>query len=66
MEATLKSRDGAWVLTLEREFAHPVDVVWPWLIDPARLARWSSIVPDLPSDRAGARDRCERTRATTR
>jgi uncharacterized protein YndB with AHSA1/START domain len=54
-EATLKSRHGAWVLTLEREFAHPAEVVWPWLTDPARLARWSPIVPDLPFDRAGAR-----------
>jgi uncharacterized protein YndB with AHSA1/START domain len=55
MDATLKSRDGAWVLTLEREFAHPPEVVWPWLTDPARLARWSPIVPDLPFDHAGAR-----------
>jgi uncharacterized protein YndB with AHSA1/START domain len=55
MDATLEHRDGAWVLTLQREFAHPVEVVWPWLTDPARLARWSPIVPNLPFDGAGAR-----------
>ncbi len=55
MDATLHNRDGAWVLTLEREFAHPPEVVWPWLTDPERLARWSPIVPDRPLDAPGAR-----------
>jgi len=55
MDATLESRGDGWVLTLRREFAHPVEVVWPWLTDPARLARWSPIVPDLPFDSVGAR-----------
>ena len=53
MDATLENADGAWVLTLTREFAHPVEVVWPWLIDPARLAHWSPIVPERPFDAPG-------------
>jgi len=41
MDATLENRDDAWVLTLRRDIAHSPEVVWPWLTDPARLARWS-------------------------
>lgn len=53
MDATLQYIGGAWVLTLARDFAHPVEVVWPWLTDPARLARWSPIVPDMALDGVG-------------
>jgi uncharacterized protein YndB with AHSA1/START domain len=55
LDATLESRDEAWVLTLVRDFTRPADVVWPWLTDPSRLARWSPIVPDRPLDEVGAR-----------
>jgi uncharacterized protein YndB with AHSA1/START domain len=55
LDATLHNRDGDWVLTLKRDFAHPPEVVWPWLTDPERLARWSPIVPDRPFDAPGAR-----------
>jgi uncharacterized protein YndB with AHSA1/START domain len=55
VDATLENRDEAWGLTLVREVAHPADVVWPWLTDPARVARWSPIVPDRPLDEVGAR-----------
>jgi uncharacterized protein YndB with AHSA1/START domain len=55
MDATLQNHDGAWVLTLERDFTHPPEVVFPWLTDPDRLARWSPIVPDRPLDAPGAR-----------
>ena len=46
LQGTLENRDGAWVLTLTRDIAHPAERVWPWLTDPDRLRRWSPIVPD--------------------
>jgi uncharacterized protein YndB with AHSA1/START domain len=55
LDAMLESIRGAWVLRLQREFPYAPEVVWPWLTDPARLARWSPIVPDLPFDAPGAR-----------
>ena len=55
LQGTLESRDGAWVLTLVRDFAHPTEKVWPWLTDPDRLRRWSPIVPDEPLDAVGPR-----------
>ena len=55
LQGTLENRDGTWVLTMTREFAHPVEAVWPWLTDPDRLRRWSPIVPDRPFDGVGAR-----------
>jgi uncharacterized protein YndB with AHSA1/START domain len=55
LDAMLENRDGTWILTLTRDFAHPPEVVWPWLTDPERLARWSPIVPDRPFDAPGAR-----------
>jgi uncharacterized protein YndB with AHSA1/START domain len=55
LDATLRSREGAWLLTMERDFAHPPEVVWPWLTDPKRLARWSPVVPDRPFDAPGTR-----------
>lgn len=55
LDATLQSQDGAWLLTMERDFGHPPEVVWPWLTDPERLARWSPVVPDRPFDAPGAR-----------
>ncbi len=55
LQGTLENRDGAWVLTLIRDFAHPAERVWPWLTDPDRLRRWSPIVPDQPFDGAGTR-----------
>ena len=65
LQGTLENRDGAWVLTLVRDFGQPAEKLWPWLTDPDRLRQWSPIVPDqpwTPSDRA----KCGRTRATTR
>jgi uncharacterized protein YndB with AHSA1/START domain len=53
LQATLEDRDGRWVLTLIRDFSHPVDAVWPWLTDPDRLQRWSPVVPDRPLDKVG-------------
>ena len=55
LEGTLESRDGAWVLTLVRDFAHPAEKVWPWLIDPDRLRQWSPVVPDRAFDSVGPR-----------
>ena len=55
LDAKLEKNDGAWVLTLTREFDHPPEVVWPWLTDPDRLARWSPVVPDRPFDSPGPR-----------
>ena len=64
MEGKLENRDGAWVLTLVRDFGHPPEKVWPWLTDPDRLRPWSPIVPDRRST-ASARGRCGRTRRRT-
>jgi uncharacterized protein YndB with AHSA1/START domain len=55
LDATLAHRDGTWVLTMSRRLRHPAAVVWPWLIDPERLARWSPVVPDIAFDAVGAR-----------
>jgi uncharacterized protein YndB with AHSA1/START domain len=55
LDATLEHRDDAWVLTMTRQLRHPATVVWPWLTDPARLARWSPVVPDAAFDAVGAR-----------
>ncbi|MGH3678130.1 MAG: SRPBCC family protein [Mycobacterium sp.] len=55
LQGTLENRDGAWVLTLVRDIAHPVERVWPWLVEPDRLRRWSPIVPDKPLDDVGPR-----------
>jgi uncharacterized protein YndB with AHSA1/START domain len=55
LQGTLENRDGAWVLTMERDFAHPARKVWPWLTDPERLRQWSPIVPDRAFDSVGPR-----------
>lgn len=44
--ATLTDDDGTWVLTMTRSLPRPAEQVWPWLIEPERLAQWSPIVPD--------------------
>lgn len=50
---TLAAVDGNWVLTMTRTFPHEPARVWPWLTDPARLAKWSPLVPDRPLDSPG-------------
>ena len=46
LQATLENRDGAWVLTLVRDFGHPPETVWPWLTDPESSADGPPVVPD--------------------
>jgi uncharacterized protein YndB with AHSA1/START domain len=55
LDGRLEHRDGAWVLTLVRDFTHPREKVWPWLIEPDRLRRWSPVVPDRAFDTVGPR-----------
>lgn len=55
LQGTLENRDGAWVLTLIRDFAQPPEKVWSWLTDPERLRQWSPIVPDRSFDGVGTR-----------
>lgn len=55
LQGTLESSGDAWVLTLVREFSHPPEKLWPWLVDPGRLGQWSPIVPDRAFDGEGAR-----------
>ena len=55
LQGTLENRDGAWVLTLERDIAHRAERVWPWLTDPDRLRQWSPVVPDRAFDEIGPR-----------
>ena len=50
LQGTLENRDGAWVLTLVRDFGQPAEKLWPWLTDPDRLRQWSPIVPDRALD----------------
>lgn len=45
--------EGKWVLTMTREFAHPPEKVWKWLVDPDKLQQWSPTVPDRPLDSVG-------------
>jgi len=52
-EGTLAEVDGAWVLTMTREYPHPPEKLWAMLTDPALLARWSPVVPDRPLDTVG-------------
>ncbi|MCW2687559.1 MAG: hypothetical protein JWR37_2449 [Mycobacterium sp.] len=58
LQGTLEKRDGTWVLTLERDIAHPAERLWPWPTDPGRLRRWSPVVPDRAFD--GVRPRAVR------
>src|SRR5215212_5552755 len=55
LQGTLENRDGAWVLTLVRDFGHSPEKVWPWLTDADRLRQWSPIVPDRALDSVGPR-----------
>jgi len=55
LDGTLHLRDGAWVLTLIRDFPQPPERVWPWLTDPDLLRQWSPVVPDHALDTVGAR-----------
>ena len=55
LEGKLENRDGAWILTLVRDFGQPAEKLWPWLVDPDRLRQWSPIVPDRALDGVGPR-----------
>ena len=56
LQGTLENRDGAWVLTLIRDFGQPAEKLWPWLTDPDRLGQWSPIVPNRALDSVGPRE----------
>jgi uncharacterized protein YndB with AHSA1/START domain len=53
LQATLENHDDRWVLTFTRELSHSAETVWPWLIDPERVRRWSPAVPDRRLDGVG-------------
>ena len=53
LQATLENSGNRWKLTITRDLPHPVEVVWPWLVDPERLRRWSPVVPDRALDSQG-------------
>ena len=55
LQGTLENRDGTWILTMQRDIAHPSERVWPWLTEPDRLRRWSPVVPDRALDSVGPR-----------
>jgi uncharacterized protein YndB with AHSA1/START domain len=55
LQGTLENRDGAWILTMQRDFGHPAEKVWPWLTDPDRLRQWSPVIPDRAFDSVGPR-----------
>ena len=55
LQGTLENRDGAWVLTLVRDFGHPPETVWPWLTDPKSCAGglpWFQTARSIPPGRA--------------
>lgn len=45
-EAALSNEGGRWVLSLHRVLPGRVEEVWPMLVEPAGVARWSPLVPD--------------------
>jgi uncharacterized protein YndB with AHSA1/START domain len=55
LQGSLVNRGGTWLLTMERDFAHPAEKVWPWLTDPERMRQWSPVVPDRAFDSVGPR-----------
>lgn len=52
-DATLMQREGRWVLTMTRLLAQPPARVWPMLVQPELLGRWSPFVPDRLLDTTG-------------
>lgn len=45
-DATVINVGGRWVLRITRDLPHAVERVWPKLIEPDELRKWSPVVPD--------------------
>lgn len=53
IEVLLELEDDRWTIVMRRRFPHGRQKVWAMLTDPAKLARWSPIVPDRPLTEPG-------------
>ena len=53
MEVLLELDEDRWTLVMRRRFPHAPQRLWAMLTEPARLARWSPIVPDRPLTEPG-------------
>ncbi|GAA0239616.1 SRPBCC family protein [Cryptosporangium japonicum] len=53
IDAALERDGERWTLVLRRQFRHDAKRLWEMLVDPARLATWSPIVPDRPLTSVG-------------
>ncbi len=53
IHVSVERDDARWTLVLRREFPQGPERLWSMLTDPARLARWSPIVPDRPLTSTG-------------
>ncbi|MDT0447189.1 SRPBCC family protein [Streptomyces johnsoniae] len=48
-----RAADGRWSLSLDREFAHPVEEVWAAITEAGQIPRWAPFVPDRDLDTPG-------------
>lgn len=53
IEVLLELDEDRWTLVMRRRFPHSPQKLWAMLTEPAKLARWSPIVPDRPLTEPG-------------
>ncbi|MFG1922967.1 SRPBCC domain-containing protein [Cryptosporangium sp. NPDC048952] len=53
LDAVVERDETRWTLVLRRAFRHDAKRLWEMLVDPARLRKWSPIVPDRPLTSVG-------------
>ncbi|MFT4296757.1 MAG: SRPBCC domain-containing protein [Micropruina sp.] len=53
IEVDLELEEDQWTIVMRRRFPHAPQKLWAMLTEPARLARWSPIVPDRPLTEPG-------------
>lgn len=54
IEVELELEDDRWTIVMRRRFPHGPQRLWAMLTDPAKLARWSPIVPNRPLTEPGS------------
>ena len=53
IDVKLELEDERWTIVMRRHFSQSPEKLWAMLTEPARLARWSPIVPDRPLTEPG-------------
>ena len=53
IEVLLELDQDRWTIVMRRRFPHDLQKLWLMITDPAKLARWSPIVPDRPMSTPG-------------